>query len=222
MLGSMDVIEWGKARHRRRHHPVRSMFLLSQRHALAVRRTAGWVALRQHDQRRVGGISARARCAREPGVDSGRSRGRGRVDVPGHLLHRAVGRRKRKHQGRRFCCDLRARSDRAVCDGRRKASRRRTDHCHRPGFVASGDCASVRRERDVESRPGRSGRGDQASHRWSRGGCRHRGARHAGNIRKRAAIDAPRRNAVEPGRVLRQARRAVRGVLCRSWGTRKS
>ena len=42
--------------------------------ALAMRRAARWLAFRQHDQRRVGRISARARCAREPGVDSGRSR----------------------------------------------------------------------------------------------------------------------------------------------------
>ena len=62
------------ARHRRRDHAVRAVLLLPERRALAVRRRARRLALRQHHQRRVGRVPARARRAREPRADSRRAR----------------------------------------------------------------------------------------------------------------------------------------------------
>ena len=70
--GLEAAIHGRPAGHRRRHHAVRAVLLLPERRALAVRRRARRLALRQHDQRRLGGIPARARRARQPRADPGR------------------------------------------------------------------------------------------------------------------------------------------------------
>ena len=57
---------------RRRHHAVWPVLLLPQRHPLAVRRRPGRLALRQHDQRRVGGVPAGSGRTRQPRADSRR------------------------------------------------------------------------------------------------------------------------------------------------------
>ena len=120
-----------RAGDRRRDYAVRPMFLLSERLALAMRRSARRLALRQHDQRRLGRISARAGRAREPGAYSTGSRRRIRADVSGYLLDRSVRRRKRQHQSRRLGCDLCAGPDRPVRHARRETEGRRPHHRHR-------------------------------------------------------------------------------------------
>ena len=89
------------------------------------------LALRQHHQRRVGRVPARAGRARQPRADSGRADRRRGAAVPRHLLDRAVGRRKRRHQGRRLrwrfsrrgrsglCATLGAQAERRGADHRR-------------------------------------------------------------------------------------------------------
>ena len=71
--GLDESVPRGPARDRRRDHAVRPVFLLPQRRALAVRRRARRLALRQHDQRRVGRVPAGPGRARESGADSGRT-----------------------------------------------------------------------------------------------------------------------------------------------------
>ena len=84
-----------------RDHAVRTVLLLPERRALAVRRPARRLALRQHHQRRMGRVSAGARCAREPRADSRRLERRAGRARAGHLFHRPFRRRERQHQRRR-------------------------------------------------------------------------------------------------------------------------
>ena len=107
----------------------------------------GWLAVRQHDRRRVGRVSARAGRAREPCADSRRADRRAGRARARHLLDRAERRREREHQGRRRRRRLRAGSDRPVRDARRQASRRGAHHRHRLGARTPGDGQALRRRR---------------------------------------------------------------------------
>ena len=123
--GLEERIRRRPARDRRRDHAVRPVLLLPERRALAVSRPARRLAVRQHDQRRLGGVPARARRPREPGAGSGRPHRRAGADAAGHRLDRHFRRRERQHQDRRQRGGVRAGPDRAVRDARRKTARRR-------------------------------------------------------------------------------------------------
>ena len=60
-------------RDRRRHHAVRAVLLLPERGALAVRWSPRRLAVRQHDQRRVGRVPAGSTRPRQPGGRAGRA-----------------------------------------------------------------------------------------------------------------------------------------------------
>ncbi len=107
--GLEDLYDW-RAGDRRGHHTVRAMFLLPERMSLAVRRRNGRLEVRQHHQRRLGGVPARAGCESQPRAHTARPRRRGRRAVPRHLFDGPRRRRKRRRQGRRqrgrFCRGL--------------------------------------------------------------------------------------------------------------------
>ena len=114
------------ARHRRRDHAVRPVLLLPERIALAVRRPARRVALRQHHQRRLGRVPAGAGRAGEPRADSRRARRRTGAAHPRHLLDRPQRRRvaAASASATRSRCSRRARSDCARRSARSCAARR--------------------------------------------------------------------------------------------------
>ena len=132
--GPRDGVRGRAARDRRRDHAVRAVLLLPQRRALAVRRRTRRLALRQHDQRRVGRVPAGSRRAREPRADSRHAHRRRRTALSRHLLDGAVRRRERQHPGRRYRRRLRAGTHRTVRDARRKAEGRLAHHRRRFAF----------------------------------------------------------------------------------------
>ena len=87
--GLEELLPGRSARHRRRDHAVRAVLLLPERRPFAVRRRARRLAVRQHDQRRLGRVSAGAGCARQPRADSRRPHRRRRDAVSRHLFDRA-------------------------------------------------------------------------------------------------------------------------------------
>ena len=124
--GLEEYVHRRPARHRRRDHAVRPVLLLPERHALAVRRRARRLALRQHHQRRLGGVPARAGRAREPRADSRRTDRRRGPAVSGHLLDRPrPAPRAATSRVGDAVADLRAGPDRPVRDARREAARAR-------------------------------------------------------------------------------------------------
>ncbi len=120
-----------RPRDRRRDHPVRPVLLLPERRALAVRRRVRRMAVRQHDQRRMGGVPARAGRQGQPRADSGWPQRRRRGAVSRHLFHRPRRRRERQHQGWRQRRGVRAGADRPLRHARREAARRVAHHRHR-------------------------------------------------------------------------------------------
>ena len=127
--------------------------------ALAVRRRARRLAVRQHDQRRVGRVPARAGRARQPRADSRRARPTKTCMLcPDIFSTGLVRRRERQHQGRRRGGGLRAGPDRPVRDARREAEGRVAHHRHRLDRRAARGRAAVRRQRHAEHQRRRSGR----------------------------------------------------------------
>ena len=205
------------ARHRRRDYAVRAVLLLPERQPFAVRRRHRRMAVRQHHQRRLGGVPARAGRARQPCADPGRPDRRRRRAVSGHLLDRSVGSGKREHPGRRRGRGVRAGTDRPVRHAGAKlkgasliigidSNNARLDVARRLGAnvtinTADGDpIAAIKRLTD--------GRGVDVA-------IEALGT--PGNVRERAARDPAGRDAVQSRRLFRQARRALRGVLRRPW-----
>ena len=169
------------------------------------------LALRQHDQRRAGRVPARPVRPGEPHAHprrrhrrAGRPARRHRLD---RLQRRRVGRRADRRRGRR----LRPGPDRPVRDGRRQADGRVARHRRRQRSGPPRDGQADGRRRRPRLHAGRRRRRGQAPDRRRRGRD-DRGARDAGDVRERPALPAAGRHAVEPRRLLGQARDAVRRV----------
>ena len=155
----VDRLRGRRARARRRDHAVRPVPRLPVRQPQPVRprrRLRGHrrLALRQHDRRRPGRVSARPVRPGEPRADpgrpdrrAGRAAGRHRLD---RLQRRRVGRRADRRRGRR----LRAGPDRPVRDGRREADGRLARHRRRqrPGAPRDGQAHGRRRRRSTSPR----------------------------------------------------------------------
>ena len=98
--------------------PVRLQLAGRRRHE-AWLQGDGRLAIRQHDRRLPGRISAGARRDGEPRAGPGRPDRRAGADVPGHHVDRLLRRRERRRAHRRHGRGVRAGSDRALRDGRR-------------------------------------------------------------------------------------------------------
>ena len=212
-----DRLRGRRARPRRRDHAVRPVRRLPLRPPLAVRprvRLRGHrrLAVRQHDRRRAGRVPARAVRAGEPGEDPRRRDRRAGRPAGRHRLHRLRRRRVGRRPHRRHRRRVRPGADRAVRDGRREADGRGAGHRRRqrPGPARDGEADGRRRRARLHE--GRRRRRGQAPDRRLRRRRGDRGARHAADVRERAPVASAGRHAVEPRRLLRQARDAVRGV----------
>ena len=207
-------------RHRRRHHAVRSVLRLSR---AAITRSAGGrrdrrLALRQHHQRMSGRVRPRARRHGEPRTDSRRPQRRRGVALPGH--HVAPGFSGAESGDVRI-----GDSSPSSRRGRSACARRSARGSRAPRSIIGVDAVPERLElartlgADVAAQLPRAAtcRGDQAADGRPRRRRRDRSARHAADLRERAARPPARRHALEPRRVLRQAVAAVRRV-CRGPG----
>ena len=190
----LDELPRRPAGGRRRGHAVRAVLCLPQRQPLAVPRPGRRLAVRQHDRRRLGGVPARARRARQPRPDPRGAHRRGRDPGARRALGRHRRRGERQRPRRRQRRDLRPGSHRHLRDARGEAARRRADHRRRSRARAARDGAQVRRQRP--DRPHHAGR--RRAHpppdRRPRRRRRHRGARPAGDVRERVALGPPRRH----------------------------
>ena len=160
--------------------------------ALPVRRRTGRMALRQHNQRRVGGIPARSPRPRQSRQGSRRPDRRAGADAPGHRIDRHF--RRGERTASRIgdtCRRVRTGADRALRHRRRQAfaARRSSSASTRS---RRGRSMALRFGADAHARSGdrrRRGAAEGADRRAG-SGRRDRSAGSTGNVRGRAQIDA--------------------------------